>query len=38
MDWMAFSLYLGVVGLVCGIGFWEKLGGFVRRNRSNDSN
>ena len=38
MDWMAFSVYLGVVGLVCGVGFWEKLAALVRGNRSNDSN
>jgi hypothetical protein len=38
MDWMAFSIYLGMIGLVCGVGFWEKLIGFARGNRSDDSN
>ncbi len=38
MDWMAFSIYMGVFGLLCGVGFWEKLAVLIRGNRSNDSN
>ena len=38
MDWMAFSIYLAVCGVVCGVGFWEKIAALVRGNSSNDSN
>lgn len=33
MDWMAFSVYLDVIGLACGGGgCWEKLIGSVRKS------
>jgi hypothetical protein len=38
MDWMAFSICVSVIGLVCGIGFWEKLVTFARGSRSDDQN
>ena len=36
MDWMAFSVYMGVFRLVCGVGFWEKLTSLMRGERSDD--
>jgi len=36
MDWMAFSVYLGVFSLVCGVGFWEKFVAMLRGNRADD--
>jgi len=37
MDWMAFSVYMAVCGIVCGVGFWEKLVASVRGTDSRDS-
>jgi hypothetical protein len=38
MDWMAFSVYMAVFGIVCGVGFWGKLAAAIRGNSSDDSN
>ncbi len=36
MDWIAFSIFMGLLGLVCGVGFCEKLAALMRGSGSND--